>query len=117
MTNDLKKLLESVIDAIVEGDSVAAQASFHDYLRAKTQAILLGESMPMLPGADTEEEERERAIIMNTLENNYGISDAVQEFLGWSRRQAQNSDGTNWDDCVDAIMNDPELKAQFLSEE
>lgn len=44
MNKKMKQLLESVIDSIVEGDSIAAKESFHDYLRAKTQSILLGEA-------------------------------------------------------------------------
>lgn len=44
MNKKMKQLLETVIDSIVEGDSEAAKTSFHEYLRAKTQVILLGEA-------------------------------------------------------------------------
>ena len=44
MNKQMKQHLESVIDSIVEGNTVAAKESFHSYLRAKTQSILLGEA-------------------------------------------------------------------------
>lgn len=44
MNKQMKLQLESVIDAIVEGDTDAAKAAFHEYLRVKTQHILIGES-------------------------------------------------------------------------
>lgn len=44
MNKQMKQHLEAVIDAIVEGNTVGAKESFHDYLRAKTQVILLGEA-------------------------------------------------------------------------
>lgn len=61
-------------------------------------------------------EEAEREKILDIVQDNYGISDAVQEFLGWDEEDAENADGSNWDDVVDAIMNDPELKADFLED-
>jgi hypothetical protein len=43
MKKETKKQLEAVINSIVNEDSEGATTSFHDYLRAKTQTILLGE--------------------------------------------------------------------------
>lgn len=43
MNKQMKLQLESVVTSIVEGDTAAAKSSFHEYLRAKTQEILLGE--------------------------------------------------------------------------
>jgi hypothetical protein len=63
-------------------------------------------------GIDDDEAERDK--ILNIIQDNYGISDAVQEFLDWDEEDAENADGTNWDDVVDAIMEDPELKARIL---
>ena len=44
MNAQMKKQLETVITSIVEENTEEAKKAFHDYLRAKTQAILLGES-------------------------------------------------------------------------
>lgn len=43
MNKQMQLQLESVIDAIVNEDTEAAKEAFHEYLRAKTQEILLGE--------------------------------------------------------------------------
>lgn len=64
---------------------------------------------------NTPEQEEERERILDILQDNYGISDAVQEFLGWDEEEAENADGTNWDDVVDTVMEDPELKARILN--
>ena len=45
MNKQMKQYLESVVDAIVESDSAAAKEAFHQYLRLKTQSILLGEAV------------------------------------------------------------------------
>lgn len=44
MNAQMKKQLETVITSIVEENTEEAKKAFHDYLRAKTQAILIGES-------------------------------------------------------------------------
>ena len=43
MDEQLKQLLESVIESMVNEDTEAAKASFHEYLRLKSQSILNGE--------------------------------------------------------------------------
>lgn len=43
MNKQMKLQLESVVNAIVNEDTEAAKEAFHEYLRAKTQSILLGE--------------------------------------------------------------------------
>jgi hypothetical protein len=40
----MKKQLETVITSIVEENAEEAKKAFHEYLRAKTQSILIGES-------------------------------------------------------------------------
>ena len=62
---------------------------------------------------ETEEEIRDR--VLDIIQGNYGITDAVQEYLNWSEEDAENADGTNWDDVVDAIMDDPETLKDILS--
>jgi hypothetical protein len=57
----------------------------------------------------------EREKVMDIVQDNYGISQAVQEFLGWSEDEAENADHTNWDDVVDAIMDDPKTKKNILT--
>lgn len=44
MTKNMKQHLETVVNSIVNEDAEAATAAFHEYLRLKTQSILLGES-------------------------------------------------------------------------
>jgi hypothetical protein len=44
MNKQMKQHLEAVVGALVEQDSAAAKAAFHDYLRLKSQSILLGEA-------------------------------------------------------------------------
>lgn len=44
MNKQMKQNLETVLDAIVENNTAAAKAAFHEYLRAKTHSILLGEA-------------------------------------------------------------------------
>lgn len=44
MNKQMKQHLEAVVGALVEQDSTAAKAAFHDYLRLKSQSILLGEA-------------------------------------------------------------------------
>lgn len=39
-----KQHLEAVVESIVNADTVAAKAAFHEYLRLKSQSILLGEA-------------------------------------------------------------------------
>lgn len=53
MNKQMKQSLEAVVTALVEQDSAAATAAFHEYLRMKSQAILVGES------AEDEDEEDE----------------------------------------------------------
>lgn len=52
--------------------------------------------------------------VLEVVQDNYGISEAVQEYLGWSEEDAEDADGTNWDDVVDAIMSSPKLLKTFL---
>lgn len=40
----MRKNLEAVINAIVTEDTTAASSAFHDYLRLKTQSILMTEN-------------------------------------------------------------------------
>jgi hypothetical protein len=51
MNAKMKKQLETVITSIVEENNEEAKKAFHEYLRAKTQSILLGEK------ADADEED------------------------------------------------------------
>jgi hypothetical protein len=44
MNKQMKLQLESVVNAIVNEDTAGAKEAFHEYLRAKTQEILLGEA-------------------------------------------------------------------------
>ena len=44
MNKQMKQHLETVVNSIVNEDTEAATAAFHEYLRMKTQTILLGES-------------------------------------------------------------------------
>lgn len=53
MNKQMKQHLDAVIDALVESDTAAAKDAFHDYLRLKTQAILIGESV------ESEEEDKD----------------------------------------------------------
>lgn len=43
MNKQMKQHLETVVNSIVNEDTEAATAAFHEYLRMKTQTILLGE--------------------------------------------------------------------------
>lgn len=43
MNKQMKQHLETVVNSIVNEDTEAATAAFHEYLRMKTQSILLGE--------------------------------------------------------------------------
>lgn len=51
--------------------------------------------------------------VLLIVQDNYGISEAVQEYLGWSEEEAENADGTNWDDVVEVIMSKPKLLKQL----
>lgn len=44
MNKQMKQHLEAVVAALVEQDSAGAKAAFHDYLRLKSQSVLLGEA-------------------------------------------------------------------------
>lgn len=44
MNKQMKLHLETVVNSIVNEDADTAKAAFHEYLRMKTQSILLGES-------------------------------------------------------------------------
>ena len=59
MNKQMKQHLEAVVEALVEQDSTAAKAAFHDYLRLKSQAILLGESVESEEDADDEDEDED----------------------------------------------------------
>lgn len=56
MNAQMKKQLETVITSIVEENTEEAKKAFHDYLRAKTQSILLGES----DDADADDEDEDK---------------------------------------------------------
>lgn len=45
MNKQLKQHLENVVTAIIEQDTTAGQAAFHEYLRLKSKQILMGESV------------------------------------------------------------------------
>ncbi len=45
MNKQMKQHLEAVVGALVEKDTTAAKAAFHDYLRLKSQQVLMGESV------------------------------------------------------------------------
>lgn len=57
MNAQMKKQLETVITSIVEENTEEAKKAFHDYLRAKTQEILIGESDD--GDADDEDEDKD----------------------------------------------------------
>ncbi len=44
MNKQMKQHLETVVNSIVNEDTDAATSAFHEYLRMKTQSILLGEN-------------------------------------------------------------------------
>lgn len=44
MNKQMKQHLETVVNSIVNEDTDAASSAFHEYLRMKTQSILLGEA-------------------------------------------------------------------------
>ncbi len=44
MTEDVKKLLDTVVSAVIHGDTKAADAALSECLKLKTQKIILGES-------------------------------------------------------------------------
>ncbi len=44
--------------------------------------------------------------VKDYLQDNYSISDAVQEFLCWSEEEAKDANGTNWDDVIEEIVTD-----------
>ena len=58
----------------------------------------------------------QREEVENILRDNYSISDAVQEFLGWEEEEAEWADVSDWDDVIDKIMSDPELLAGFIED-
>lgn len=53
MNKAMKKDLETVVNAIVNEDTATGTEAFHNYIRAKSQTILLGEK------ADEDEDEDE----------------------------------------------------------
>jgi hypothetical protein len=59
MNKQMKQHLEAVIEALVEQDSAAAKAAFHDYLRLKSQSILLGESVESEEDDNDDKEDKE----------------------------------------------------------
>lgn len=63
---------------------------------------------------ETEEEIRDR--VLDIIQDSYGLTDAIEDFLDWSEEEIENADGTNWDDVVDAIMADPETLKDVLED-
>lgn len=55
MNKQMKQHLEAVVTALVEQDNAAATTAFHEYLRVKSQAILVGEAAE----EDDEDEDKE----------------------------------------------------------
>ena len=93
-----------------------AQFDFYKFVTENraTVASKLNAGKKALIKESIEASDAEREQVLDIVQNNYGIKDAVQEFLGWDEEDAENADGTNWDDVVDAIMEDPKLKAEVL---
>lgn len=58
MNKQLKIQLEAVVNAVIEGNSEAANASFHEYLRAKSRGILLGEADEAEDDEDDKKEDK-----------------------------------------------------------
>lgn len=56
MNKQMKQHLESVIEALVEQDTTAAKTAFHEYLRLKSQSILMGESVESEEDDDSNDE-------------------------------------------------------------
>lgn len=56
MNKQMKQYLETVIDAIVESDAEASKTAFSQYVRVKSQAILLGEE------ADDEDDKEDKKV-------------------------------------------------------
>lgn len=59
MNANMKKQLEQVIASIVEENNDDAKKAFHEYLRAKTQSILLGEKADEDKDEDEDEDDKE----------------------------------------------------------
>ncbi|PPD55707.1 MAG: hypothetical protein CTY12_00175 [Methylotenera sp.] len=57
MNQEMKKQLETVINATVSEDTQAAKDAFHAYITAKTQQILLGEAEDCDKDMDDEDED------------------------------------------------------------
>lgn len=57
MNKQMKQSLEAVVSALVEKDTTAAKAAFHDYLRLKSQQVLIGESVESEEDDDKKDDE------------------------------------------------------------
>lgn len=60
MNKETKKTLELVINSLVNEDSKGATNAFHDYLRAKTQSILLSEMKSCENEEESDEDEDDK---------------------------------------------------------
>lgn len=81
-----------------------------DYSHLDENDFELPDESPFEKIKQDEEEE-----VLRIVQDNYSLSDAVQEFLGWDQEDAYGADPTDWDAIVSVIMNNPMLKAQILS--
>ncbi len=59
MNKQMKQSLEAVVSALVEKDTTAAKAAFHDYLRLKSQQVLIGESVESEEDDDKKDEKKD----------------------------------------------------------
>lgn len=60
MNKQMKQHLEAVVEAIVDQNSAGAKAAFHDYLRLKSQSILMGESVESEEDNDESDKDDEK---------------------------------------------------------
>lgn len=62
MNKQMKQHLEAVIDATVENNTEALKAAFSEYVRAKSQAILLGEEADDEDKKDDKEDKEDKKV-------------------------------------------------------
>lgn len=80
MNAETKKTLELVINSLVNEDSKGATNAFHDYLRAKTQSILMNEKVEQL-------DELSREAMINYSRSAEKNVEAGQQGVNYQRQQ------------------------------
>lgn len=59
MTNDMKKHLEAVVEAVIFENGDAAKEAFHEYLTLKTKSILFAEAEDKEEDKEDKDEDKE----------------------------------------------------------